>query len=122
MGTAMADGVVVGPGAIGVGVGSADTTNQLAAKFYPGPKPSAIRGVGFSLCLLLISVVLIRGDAFGAGIGVGFLSLLVGAGALLNKSGQESIRQKKMSMYEHGWICMQCGASWIPKAGAAGSP
>jgi hypothetical protein len=119
IGTATADGVVVGPGAIGVGTGVADTISQLAAKFYPGPKPSAIGGVGLSLCLLLVSGALIDGDALGAGLGVAFLGVLIGAGALLNKSGQESIRQRKMAMCEHGWICMQCGASWIPKAGAA---
>jgi hypothetical protein len=119
MGTATADGVVVGPGGLGVGAGAGDTTSQLAAKFYPGPKPSAVRGIVVSLCLLFGSAVLIGKDDLGAGIGAGFLGLVIGAVALLNKSGQESIRQRKMAMYEHGWICMQCGASWIPKGGAA---
>lgn len=124
MGTATADGVVVGPGALGVGTGAADTISQLAAKFYPGPKPSATGGVVAGLCLLFGSAILMGTDAFGAGIAVGFLGVLIGAAALLNKSGLESIRQRKMPMYEHGWICMQCGASWIPKPGAgeAGDP
>lgn len=119
MGTATADGVIVGPGGLGVGVGAGDTISQLAAKFYPGPKPSAVRGIVVSLCLLFGSAVLIGTDALGTGIGIGFLGLIIGAVILLNKSGQESIRQRKMAMYEHGWICMQCGANWIPKDGAA---
>lgn len=101
------------------GLYGGDTTSELAGRFYPGPKPLAIGGIGLSLCLLALCAALISEDALGAGVGVGCLGVLIGAAALLYRSGQASIRRRKMPMYEHGWICKQCGASWIPKAGDA---
>jgi hypothetical protein len=87
---------------------------ELARRFVPGPEPSGVNGYGCGGLLILAGVLWM----ISAGL-EDYRLVVVGAGvAFLIRGKLEAAKHpgwlEKVRMYAHGWICLQCGHSWIP--------
>jgi hypothetical protein len=99
-------------------------TTQLAAQFAPGPEPSLVgddfsrggSGCVFVLGMLgiLITVICGAGGLVSSAVLFGIIALALTAGAVAINSTRRAEREAKIPLYERGWVCLQCGASWIP--------
>lgn len=101
-------------GRLGVGSARTTSTTELARQFEPGAEPTILGGgVAFgSFVLGVPGIVAIADGALGAVIFGAFL--LIGAMAVLtgghfNARAERRAWLEKVRMYEHGWICLQCG-------------
>jgi hypothetical protein len=113
-GSARSSGIGVGTPGVGAGSAESESTSELAARFTPGAERGPLHGMASGIVVS------------GIGLVAGFQNLLAGTvllalGAILmfaawgNNTAARRERRKRLRMYEHGWICLQCGASWIPE-------
>jgi hypothetical protein len=110
---------VTDSGSVGVGGALTGSMTELARKFTPGPAPTATAENGCGGCLVLLALVLLVAS-FGDHSEYFLFALLAAGGAVaLFMSGKSITARKrtawleKVKMYEHGWICFQCGQAWI---------
>jgi hypothetical protein len=105
----------------GLVVGSARTKSmtELARQFVPGPKPAGVNvnEIGcFALFGLLCLGVSTATDSPVVALFGGAMLMIAIASPFISKH-QAARRHpawlEKVKMYEHGWICLQCGHSWI---------
>jgi hypothetical protein len=106
-------------GQVGVGGAQTKSMTELAPGRDPlvasGCWPIALVSVPFGLFLLAIA-----GDDLASKICGVVLLLLPFAypiGARLDVLNLRPAWLEKVRMYEHGWICLQCGNSWISADG-----
>jgi hypothetical protein len=104
------------------GLGTATTTSRsqskLAAGLTPGeyPYPSIVGTV-----ITLTIGVLVTLCAFAASVwaGIGCLSLTLTFAFFLSQDStleqRRGIWNEKTRLYEHGWVCVRCGSTWIPE-------
>jgi hypothetical protein len=87
--------------------------SQLASKFTPGPEPSASGQIGCGVLLLLLALITFSGSSDFAATAAVIGIVVIIAGILKDKAAWPEW-QKKVKVYENGWICMQCGTWWLP--------
>jgi hypothetical protein len=132
VGSARTVGVgITGLGEIGIGGAVTKSGNALASKYTPGSEPSlgsgCLAGLGF---LLLFGVWLVttswsdNAEGASTALVVGALLVIGGIAIFLYMRSHVAIEHEKwvdrVKMYKHGWICHQCGATWIPQQDRVG--
>jgi hypothetical protein len=109
-------------GDVGLAATTGRSTTQLAAQYAPGPKPDPS---GPAVAVLLggitggcFSFLLFGGmsgsEVVGAVAGIGIFALIA---HLARKWHTEKCAEweRRIPLYERGWICMQCGHAWLPE-------
>ena len=107
-------GGVTSSGMTVVGGSTTVSTNQLAAGFNPGPKPSWVSGVVLGLALVLVGMMAI-GDNLAIGVILAIAGAIIAFGMYNAKRLAIRTWDSKVYMYHRGWICLQCGHSWVPE-------
>lgn len=129
VGTGAVLGTVSG-GHIGVGLTTTTAQTSLSLSFKPGREPSkAIAGNGYLIRMGLVALAAFIGggiaDALGSdsAFGIAATILIVGmiGNVLVNRSKMKENAlearkawEAKKHLYEHGWVCVRCGHTWIP--------
>ena len=107
-------------GDVGLAATTGNSITQLAAQYAPGPKPDPS---GPGLVVLLggtlagcFSFLLFGGmsgsEVVGAVAGIGIFALIAYL-AVKRYSERCAERERRIPLYERGWICMQCGRTWL---------
>jgi hypothetical protein len=95
---------------------------ELAHQFVPGHKPGPGWRIGVFAMIVLWAAIGPLADNLGDYAFAVRAVLVIGAFALYiaaNNSDfcnrtERTAWHEKVKMYEDGWICMQCGQSWLP--------
>ena len=100
-------------GSLGAGGMLSESATALASRFTRGPRPTATGAHCGAGCFVLFGLLCLM--LGGAGSGFLMFVLAVGASVLMFAVGDSTVKkqlphwEEKTNMYEHGWLCLQCG-------------
>jgi hypothetical protein len=101
-------------GTIGIGASKGTSMTEIAARYIPGQQPSSVSMIVWGILVLSIGFF-----AWSQTKVLSVGALLLGAVLVFAGDGNRIANKRqwdrKVKMYETGWICMQCGSSWIPQ-------
>lgn len=106
----------VAAGTFGVGIVRSLSGSETAARLSPGPNPNILAGclIGFAAPAMLFGIALAATGGEGLGAFFLVLGVLIVVIALSERRRRTPAWRAKMQMLERGWVCLQCGCSWIP--------
>jgi hypothetical protein len=120
---------VTNSGSVGIGGAVTGSTTELARRFIPGPAPEMPADWGaffrsiYDKPVLFIVLCMALGALLGWAayidiriLGYAIVFTVLGFFIELQSSVRYPAWLEKVKMYDHGWICLQCGHSWIPEA------
>ena len=119
-------GIGVGTGGVGIGAGAAGIglSSNLAAKYRLGPNPVGARAsarqgaVITGVCIVIMVAVWAAISPTAPWATLVIVPLWI-MGQMRPHTGERFARRlaahkKLIELHQRGWVCMRCGADWIP--------